>query len=315
MDWIDRYMELFVSRLSDHCFQLETGVYVRAGQPLNRTRILAHLHGDVSLATYVIDDAGLCKFAVLDGDKENDFALLAGVREQFRHAGIPSWLEKSRRGAHLWVFLARPASPADLRAWLLPFCPAGMEFYPKQASTRGFGSAIRLPFGIHRRSGRRYSFVEASGSDQWHPIGARISDQVNTLYHAPRATLPAVIPTNAATHLQKRELTNSVQPATFAAGRYQSIRDWCAMQDPFMVIGRYVHLDARGRGHCPFGEHHLAGRDTHASFQVYTPGVPGGYCWYCRAWDKGGSVFDFLRLYHGLDVREAWKQIQRGELQ
>jgi len=55
--------------------------------------------------------------------------------------------------------------PTDItharRAWLLPFCPAGVEFYPKQeaASWEHPGSLIRLPLGVHLRSGERYPFV------------------------------------------------------------------------------------------------------------------------------------------------------------
>ncbi len=313
MDWIEQYMSLFVGRLSDHSVQLETGLYARTGKPLDRARVLAHLRGDVSLATYLIDDAGRCRFAVFDGDRENDFVLLAGVQLRLRRSNIPAWLERSRRGGHLWVFLAGPVSPSDLRAWLLPFCPAGIEFYPKQAKTAGVGSAIRLPFGIHRRSGRRYSFVEAREDGKWQAVGARISDQVQFLSDQARAICP-VIPTSAATPTQKKSFSNSARLTTSAPGQYPTIREWCAAQDPFSLIGRYVDLDSGGRGRCPFGNHHLAGHDDHASFQVYTPGTPGGYCWYCRSWDQGGSVFDFLKLWHGIDARTLWQRIQRGEL-
>jgi hypothetical protein len=38
----------------------------------------------------------------------------------------------------------------------------------------------------------------------------------------------------------------------------------------------------------------------------------GGAAWHCYAWGKGGSVFDFLRSYYGLDARELWHRIQAG---
>jgi len=48
-----------------------------------------------------------------------------------------------------------------VRAWLLPFCPAGVEFYPKQeaASWEHPGSLIRLPWVCICDPGERYPFV------------------------------------------------------------------------------------------------------------------------------------------------------------
>jgi hypothetical protein len=47
---------------------------------------------------------------------------------------------------------------------------------------------------------------------------------------------------------------------------------------------------------------------------VYTPGVPGGYCWYCYTWGKGGSVFDFFRYYYRLDASTLWARFQQGAI-
>jgi hypothetical protein len=314
MDMIEQYMSLFCGRLSDHSVQLETGLYARAGLPLDRARVAAHLRGEVSLATYVLDEHGQCKVAVLDGDKENDFFCLADVQQQLLRADIPAWLERSRRGGHLWVFLAAPAPASIVRAWLLPFCPSGMEFFPKQDVTRGVGSAIRLPFGIHRRSGRRYSFVTRSCDGQWHAVGSRISDQVAFLFDQARAIPPLVAPdltiaTTSAAAPDRQKKSFSLSSGT----RYASIREWNAAHNPLVEIGRYVDLDRQGAGHCPFGEHHEGGRDHHHSFQVYEPHQAGGYCWLCHAGGVGGSLFDFLARYHGLTAGELWRRIQRGD--
>jgi DNA primase len=85
-------------------------------------------------------------------------------------------------------------------------------------------------------------------------------------------------------------------------------------QDPYTLIGCYVPLDSRGMGCCPFGEHHDDGRDTHPSFRVYMPATPGGCCWHCYTWGKGGNVFNFLALYLGLDARTLWSRMQAGEV-
>lgn len=93
----------------------------------------------------------------------------------------------------------------------------------------------------------------------------------------------------------------------------RSGRDWNARRNPFALIGRYVELDSRGMGCCPFGWHHVNGRDVHPSFKVHKPKFSGGYCWYCLAWGSGGSVFDFLLLYHNIEARELWHRILAGE--
>jgi hypothetical protein len=99
---------------------------------------------------------------------------------------------------------------------------------------------------------------------------------------------------------------------SITGGAYPSIRAWSAAQDPFLIIGKYVDLDSRGGGRCPFGSHHANGQDDH-SFQVYTPGAAGGYCYYCHVEGAGGSVFDFLRRYHGLSAKDLWRKILAGE--
>ena len=80
-----------------------------------------------------------------------------------------------------------------------------------------------------------------------------------------------------------------------------------------MFLSRYVDLNSTGVGQCPFHWHHSNG-DTHASFKVYRPGVPGGYCWYCYAWQQGGSIFDFLRYYYRLDAATLWRRLQVNDL-
>ena len=93
-----------------------------------------------------------------------------------------------------------------------------------------------------------------------------------------------------------------------------TIHEWCALQDPFALIGGYVQLDERGMGCCPFGWHHDDGRDAHPSFRVYTPRSATSSCWYCYTSQQGGNLFDFLLLYHHLDARTLWQRILAGEL-
>src|SRR6266571_4832692 len=89
-----------------------------------------------------------------------------------------------------------------------------------------------------------------------------------------------------------------------------SIRAWCRTQDILGVIGRYVALDGRGVGSCPFKEHHYRG-DVRPSFQVFGGNDPH---WYCYTWGRAGDLFDFLCLYYQITPQEAWERLRQGAL-
>ena len=87
---------------------------------------------------------------------------------------LPFYLEDSGfKGRHLWLFLERPVPAkaakrlAEGLAGQLPPPPAGvhLEIFPKQAyvSGEGLGNLIKLPLGIHRKTGRRGIFVTPQG--------------------------------------------------------------------------------------------------------------------------------------------------------
>jgi TOTE conflict system, Archaeo-Eukaryotic Primase domain len=315
MSMLDLFIDTFVSRKNDFALQRSDGGYVRAGRPLALQDVRAHLAGAHTIGSYVIDEHGNCRYAVFDADSADGLDRLHAVHCQLAAAGIPSYLEQSRRGGHLWVFLVEPVRASLIRAWLLPFCPAGIEFYPKQDEGRGYGSLMRLPLGVHRLSGKRYPFVvwEPSGMV---PIATTIQAALvwlegveQTGMFAEGANTPTRTPLD--TRQQEKSFSLSYSATPHLAPTL-TIRAWCAQQDPYEVVGRYVALNSRGVGQCPFGWHHSDGHDSRDSFKVYAPGVSGGYCWYCYVWQQGGSVFDFLRYYYGLDARTLWQQLREG---
>ena len=181
------------------------------------------------------------------------------------------------------------------------------------------GALVRVPFGMHRRSGRRYPFVAVGSAGRLVPVVSSVGDGLRWLSTVKCAAVP---PAPAAPSLPPREPVPLPPQKKYPAKKVSSgqpclpaptIRDWCAVQNPLSVIGRYVQLDSRGMGCCPFGWHHSDGRDTHPSLKVYDPTYPGGYSWYCHTWGRGGSVFDFLLLFHNLDTRALWRRILVGE--
>src|SRR5947209_10943967 len=128
------FANLFVSRRDDYAMQQADGRYLRAGRPVTYSTLFAHLRGSETMGTYVIDERGMCRFALFDDDREGDdlterVKTLVAVQRRLRTDGIPSYLEGSRRGCHLWVCCSRLVPASQLRSWLLPYCPAGVEFY------------------------------------------------------------------------------------------------------------------------------------------------------------------------------------------
>ncbi len=316
---LQTYARLFVGRRNDYALQQPSGRYRRAGRPLSYEALRLHLLGMHTLGTYVIDEQGTCRFAVFDADGDDGVSVLATLQQQLQAENIPSYLEASRRGCHLWVFLSRLLPASHLRRWLLPFCPVGIEFYPKQDEGAGYGSLIRLPLGVHQRSGRHYGFFTWSAADRRVlPIARSLSETLTWFSTIERAQVPQTIPTSSPS---PNQVTDTDQPQSLAKTSvtvpttlpHESIRAWCVSQDPFRIIGHYVRLDRYGLGCCPFGEHHSDGKDSHPSFRVYAPRTASASCWYCYVWQRGGTLFDFLCLWYGLDARELWHRILKGD--
>ena len=304
---LDPFISCCVGRRNDYALQVPDGRYTRVGRDLTYETLFWHLEGTQTLGTYVISELNDCRFAVFDSDAPTGLFDLAVVQMNLTTNGIPSYLELSRRGAHLWVFLSEPTSPVLVRTWLLPFCPAGVEFYPKQeaASWEHPGSLIRLPLGIHLRSGERYPFVTLINGQPL-PLFSSVVDALGwfeTIQRAMVSHLPTIFlqRENGSPPTQQNISFKKPEPIT-TVGQPTTIRDWCLSQDPIAVISHYVTLDEHGRGHCPFGSHHDDGIDSHPSLVVYRPSAPSLYCWYCHVWQQGGSLFDFLIPYPSLRV-------------
>ena len=104
-DLIQAYAPMFVSRRDDYARQRDNGRYVRVGSALTLEALRLHLQGRHTLGTYVIDEQGYCCFAVFDSDSADGLAVLAGLQARLALAGVPSYLEQSRRGGHLWILV------------------------------------------------------------------------------------------------------------------------------------------------------------------------------------------------------------------
>lgn len=94
--------------------------------------------------------------------------------------GLPALLEDSGyKGRHIWVFLESPTDASIVRQLGSLFLSVNrlkarelhVELFPKQSSTGpGIGNLIKLPLGIHRRTGRRSRLLLPDGSPDPSPF-------------------------------------------------------------------------------------------------------------------------------------------------
>jgi len=307
-DVIAAFASVFVHEWGHYAVQQRNGAYWRVAEPLTVSLLSAHLAGQVTLGTYLLDAQSSCSFAVFDSDVGIDcLIVLAGELAQ---QGIPTLLEASRRGGHLWVHFVEPTPARLVRAWLLPYAQHfGIELYAKQdvLDVDGSGSLLRVPLGVHRRSRGWYPFLHWSPDGSFIPAAETIMACCEwAVTHVERVQVPEVAQKSII------RVSENVPRSTMSVerGGRGSIRAWCRSQDVMAVIGQYVSLNGRGVGSCPFHEHHHRG-DIHPSFQVFPE---SDQCWYCYTWARGGDLFDFLCLYHGLTPQEGWLGLQEGTL-
>jgi hypothetical protein len=320
------YASLFVQRWDQYAVQQRDGSYWRVDEPLSLSHLSAHLAGRWTLGSYILDALSRCSFAVFDADGEDGLERLAELAAELRREGVPTLLEASRRGGHLWVHLLEPTPAQVIRSWLLPYAVAiGVELYPKQdwLSPGGSGSLIRLPLGVHQQSRGWYPFLERLDcGGALVPVGHTVLEcYVWVCTHLQRITVPAMIRRSTVEtpsvqcEPKRAEMVDEgvVSRRVAHSGvmcEYRCIREWCYAQDIVAAIGRYVILDDRGVGSCPFKEHHYRG-DLRPSFQVFGGDDPH---WYCYTWRRAGNLFDFLCVYYQLTPQEVWWRVQRGAL-
>ena len=178
----DMIVGTFVRRRDLYARQLEDGRYCCVRKPLEERHLIAHLNGDMTLGAYVLDQDSHTRFAVIDADDDLQLARLADISMSLAGRGMPSYLEASRRGGHLWFFFDQ-AIPGKLarrfgKTILTSNGLEDIELFPKQDELgEGPGSLIRLPFGIHRKDGQRYGFIDPDGE----PIANTYAEQIYML--------------------------------------------------------------------------------------------------------------------------------------
>lgn len=179
-----RYCTLFVNRLA-YTVQshrpAENGKHYyyrpKNDRRLSLETIREHLNGQLTMGIYALNPkTQRSKWVAIDADYENALDDLLKLQWELRQDGVEPALEKSRRGAHLWIFAAQPLLARDCRIYIYNLArrlrvpvkggaglAEGIEVFPRQdeLGPDEFGNAIRGPLGIHRAVDRRYWFYGA----------------------------------------------------------------------------------------------------------------------------------------------------------
>ena len=135
-----------------------------------------HLEGRLTIGLYAINPSNQrCKWVAIDADYRNAMDDLIKLQYQLTTDHVDSALEMSKRGGHLWIFLAAPLLARQCRIYIYDLAgrlgvpvkgtglAEGIEVFPKHdaIAAGAFGNAIRGPLGVHRGAGRRFWFYGA----------------------------------------------------------------------------------------------------------------------------------------------------------
>lgn len=302
--YLHQYVELFCHRRDIHARQQPDGRYFLIREPISLDLVRRHLQGGITCGWYALQEDNTVRWAVLDADEENGLTVLSNAWQLLNELGLSSYLENSRRGGHLWLFSEpMPAIVPRrlLRRVIEHLDIGGMEVFPKQDELieDGVGSLVRGPLGRHRRSDKRYSFLDAVTLK---PVGRSLNAQLDHLMEVRVNSRGKVA--EALARLDVLDNTLHYEPSPERVRNGDELAELkAAIGNLYDFVSQYVDLDERGRGSCPFHP-----PDRHASFAVNRE---AGY-WVCfhevnpeTGHHLGGDAIEFYRRLNGLDFNDT----------
>ena len=149
--YVEAFTELFRGR-GDAYGSWEGGC-VR--QQLTPDKFGGHISGTELIGVYphvYIRDGWKCVWGCTDIDVD-DLDAAANIKTAFAMKGVPAWIERTRKGYHVWVF-TRKGEIATTRTMRRAFLAAhqainyvAKEVNPKQEDPgKGYGNYVRLPY-------------------------------------------------------------------------------------------------------------------------------------------------------------------------
>lgn len=289
--------------------------YITYAHPITDSEIRAHLRGDLTLAAPLVGADGLAYAAALDIDHGGTGAVrrvLAAVELRGLVAFAITSTNDRHDGGHVWISFDQAAAPERLRLLADDLATAASV----EAETYPTYKTIRLPLGVHRRSGQRGTLILPS----WDTID---------LDRGPEAVAQALRsldarPVSAIEHLPHLPAPEPVTPQRpWLSGSLRSvIDDYNRQTNLLTLLTSYGARAATTRGttlllHCPCGRHQHG--DQTPSLAVsparsarYGSYVAHGYASACAFYTERGQVvaaFDVFCHMEQLTPAEAVQQI------
>jgi hypothetical protein len=259
----------FLTRRQPYARQQEDGSYRWVFQRLDRLALLTHLQGQETLALASRDELDQCRWVCVDADAPDGLTQLRLVQQALESHGLPSLLEQSRRGGHLWLFFSLPQSAGLTTSVVQGMLDAlytarqlslVLEVYPDHTE---LGHAVRMPLGIHRRTGQRYTFLDQHGApidledlpaamafalaqpairpEQLRAVSATLDDAGQSTQRSPCTSSPSSPPLPSSTtsavirwvdaQVNLLDLLEELAPATDMRLAGQGYLGWCPFHD------------------------------------------------------------------------------------
>jgi hypothetical protein len=293
---LHRYAQIFLPRFDLYSLQVADGSYMAFKWPLTMGLVEGHLKGRVTLGAYMLSPDNTTRKMALDADDEGEWQGLVALHTLLQTQHIPTYLERSRRGGHVWFFFSEALPGVEVRRFGKQLqAEHGLEvveLYPKQNELRtGPGSLVRLPLGIHRKDGKRYGFVTPQETPLAPSVRAQmaiLSDPETipaTFIHELLQRAPALATPAATLRFEKRSQVPGATPS-------EKIKNAVSV---LAFVSEYVQLARGNRGLCPFHDDHKE------SFSV---NEEGNY-WHCFSGCGGGSIIDFWMKWKQVSFTEA----------
>lgn len=146
---------------------------------------------------YIATPENTSHVGALDFDTEDGWEQGLRVGQMFWEVGAPSYIERSRRGCHLWLVSEtmpmrtwRRALTASLQITDIQPNPK-IEIRPGQDEIPegGLGNALRTPTMPHQKTGKRYPLSDPRTGE---PTGAGLAEMLLAVEFAPSAVLESL---------------------------------------------------------------------------------------------------------------------------
>lgn len=146
-----------------YAVQSADGSWTPVRERITPAVLLAHLRGEVTVGTYVLD-GDKARTLVFDIDETN-IEQANDIESALVDVGVPdrsiATEYSGRKGYHVWVLLSQPVPAQELRRLgktVVVMAGVDCEVFPKQDRATDLGNLVKLPGGIHQVTGNRCDF-------------------------------------------------------------------------------------------------------------------------------------------------------------